>query len=139
MCLLIDLANRGITGHSAGRARDASLVLGAFATLDFPLTEVEVSHTERGSEFDNAKIDELLDVFDIRRSLSRKGNPYDNAVVESTNRLLKKELICRNHHTGLEQPRSGLNDYVWWSDNQRLRSTLGYRSPNEFTQQGLVL
>ena len=52
-----------------------------------------MSHTERGSEFDNAKIDELLDVFDIRRSLSRKGNPYDNAVVESTNRLLKKELI----------------------------------------------
>ena len=35
-CLLIDLANRGITGHSAGRARDASLVLGAFATLGFP-------------------------------------------------------------------------------------------------------
>ena len=48
MCLLIDLANRGITGHSAGRARDASLVLGAFATLDFPLTEVEVFHTDRG-------------------------------------------------------------------------------------------
>ena len=35
-CLLIGLANRGITGHSAGRARDASLVLGAFATLGFP-------------------------------------------------------------------------------------------------------
>ena len=139
MCLLIDLANRGITGHSAGRARDASLVLGAFATLDFPLTEVEVFHTDRGGGFDNARIDELLDVFDIRGSPSGKGDPYDNAVVESTDRLLKKELICRNHHTGLEQPRSGLNDYVWWSDNQRLRSTLGYRSPNEFTQQGLVL
>ena len=86
VCLLAGLANRGITGHSAGRARDASLVLG-----------------------------------------------------ESTNRLLKKELIYRNHHTGLEQPRSGLNDYVRWSDDQRLRSTPGYRSPNEFTQQGLVL
>lgn len=139
MCLLIDLANRGITGHSAGRARDASLVLGAFATLDFPLTEVEVFHTDRGGGFDNARIDGLLDVFDIGGSLSGKDDPYGNAVVESTNRLLKKELICRNHHTGLEQPRSGLNDYVWWSDNQRLRSTLGYRSPNEFTQQGLVL
>lgn len=57
MCLLIDLANRGITGHSAGRARDASLVLGAFATLDFPLTEVEVFHTDRGGGFDNARID----------------------------------------------------------------------------------
>ena len=139
MCLLADLANRGIAGHSVGRARDASLVLGAFATLDFPLTEVEVFHTDRGSEFDNAKIDELLDVFDIRRSLPRKGNPYDNAVAESTNRLLKKELIYRNHYTSLEQLRSDPDDYVWWFNNQRLHSTLGYRSPNEFTQQGLVL
>lgn len=82
VCLLIDLANRSIAGHSADTSRTADLVMAAFATLDFPLTEVEVFHTERGSEFDNAKIDELLDVFDIRRSLSRKGNPYDNAVVE---------------------------------------------------------
>ncbi|MEQ3092364.1 IS3 family transposase [Bifidobacterium adolescentis] len=139
VCLLIDLANRSIAGHSADTSRTADLVMAAFATLDFPLTEVEVFHTDRGSEFDNAKIDELLDVFDIRRSLSRKGNPYDNAVVESTNRLLKKGLIYRNHYTSLEQLRSDLNDYVWWSDNQRLHSTLGYRSPKEFTEQGLVL
>ena len=139
VCLLAGLANRGIAGHSAGRARDASLVLGAFATLGFPPTEVEVFHTDRGGGFGNAKIDGPLDVFDIGGSPSGKGDPYDNAVVESTNRLLKKELIYRNHHTGLEQPRSDLNDYVWWSDDQRLHSTLGYRSPNEFTQQGLVL
>ena len=119
VCLLIDLANRSIAGHSADTSRTADLVMAAFATLDFPLTEVEVFHTDRGSEFDNAKIDELLDVFDIRRSLSRKGNPYDNAVVESTNRLLKKELIYRNHYTSLEQLRSDLNDYVWWFNNQK--------------------
>ena len=41
VCLLADLADRGIVGHSAGRIRDASLVLGAFATLDFPLTDVQ--------------------------------------------------------------------------------------------------
>ena len=138
-CLLIGLANRGITGHSAGRARDASLVLGAFATLGFPLTGVEVFHTDRGGGFDNARIDGPLDVFDIGGSPSGKGDPYDNAVVESTNRLLKKELIYRNHYTSLEQLRSDLNDYVWWSDDQRLHSTLGYRRPKEFTEQGLVL
>ena len=41
VCLPVGLANRGIVGHSAGRTRDASLVLGAFATLDFPLTDVQ--------------------------------------------------------------------------------------------------
>ena len=113
-CLLIDLANRSIAGHSADTSRTADLVMAAFATLGFPLTEVEVFRTDRGGGF-------------------------DNAVVESTNRLLKKELIYRNHYTSLEQLRSDPDDYVWWSDNQRLHSTLGYRSPKEFTEQGLVL
>ena len=139
VCPLAGLADRGIVGHSAGRTRDASLVLGAFATLDFPPADVRVFHTDRGGEFDNTRIDEPPDVFGIKRSLSRKGNPYDNAVVESTNRLLKKELVYRNHYTTIEQLRHDLNDYVWWSDNQRLHSTLGYRSPKEFTEQGLVL
>ena len=89
--------------------------------------------------FDDARIDEPFDVFNIKRSLPRKGNPYDNAVAESTNRLLKKELVYRNHYTTIEQLRHDLNDYVWWSDDQRLHSTLGYRSPKEFTEQGLVL
>lgn len=139
VCLLAGLANRGIAGHSVGQARDAGLVLAAFATLDFPLRDVQVFHTGRGGEFDDTRIDELLDVFDIKGSLSRKGNPYDNAVAESMNRLLKKELVYRNHYTTIEQLRHDLNDYVWWSDDQWLHSTLGYRSPKEFTEQGLVL
>ena len=60
-------------------------------------------------------------------------------MVESTNRPLKKELVYRNRYVTIEQPRRDLNDYVWWSDDQRLHSTLGYRSPKEFTEQGLVL
>ena len=139
VCLLAGLADRGIAGHSVGRTRDAGLVLGAFATLDFPPADVQVFHTDRGSEFDNTRIDGLLDVFGIKRSLSRKGNPYDNAVVESTNRPLRKELVYRNRYTTIEQPRHDPDDCVWWSDNQRLHSTLGYRSPKEFTEQGLVL
>ena len=117
----------------------AHLAMAAFATLDFPLTGVEVFHTDRGGGFDNARIDRLLDVFDIGGSPSGKGDPYDNAVVESTDRLLKKGLIYRDHYTSLEQLRSDPDDYVWWSDNQRLHSTLAYRSPKEFTEQGLVL
>ena len=75
VCPLAGLADRGIAGHSAGRTRDASLVLGAFATLDFPPADVQVFHTDRGGEFDNTRIDEPLDVFGIKRSLSRKGDP----------------------------------------------------------------
>ena len=73
VCLPVGLANRGIVGHSAGRTRDASLVLGAFATLGFPLTDVQVFHTDRGGEFDNTRIDELLDVFDIKKIAVAQG------------------------------------------------------------------
>ena len=111
----------------------------AFATLDFPLADVQVFRTDRGGEFDNTRIDEPFDVFDVKGSLSRKGNPYGNAVVESMNRLLRKELVYRNHHTTIEQPGRDPDGCVWCSDDQRLHSTLGYRSPKEFTEQGLVL
>ncbi|MEI2659946.1 MAG: hypothetical protein V9G11_08490 [Bifidobacterium adolescentis] len=91
VCLLIDLANRSIAGHSAdAEPRPPTWSWPRSPRSTSRLTEVEVFHTDRGSEFDNAKIDELLDVFDIRRSLSSKGNPYDNAVVESTNRLAEE-------------------------------------------------
>lgn len=71
-CLLVDLRNREIMGHSAGPRKDADLVRAAFATLELPVSDIKVFHTDRGSEFDNAKIDEMLDAFGIERSLSRK-------------------------------------------------------------------
>ena len=139
VCLPAGLADRGIVGHSVGRARDAGLVLGAFAALDFPPADVQVFHADRGGGFDDTGIDGPLDVFDVKGSLSRKGNPYGNAVAEPTDRLLKKELVYRNHYATVGQLRRGPDDCVWWSDDRRLHSTLGYRSPKEFTEQGLVL
>lgn len=139
ICLLIDLANREIAGHSVGVRHDPDLVLAAFATLRFPLGDIEVFHTDRGGEFTGERIERMLDAFGIARSLSRPGTPYDNAVVESTNRLIKKELIYKNTYTSVEQLRSDINRYVWWYNHQRLHSTLGYLSPVEFTKQGNTL
>lgn len=89
VCLLVDLYNREIVGHSAGPRKDARLVKSAFATLSFPISDIEVFRTDRGSEFDNAEIDLMLEAFGIEMSPSAKGCPYDNAVDESTNRILK--------------------------------------------------
>ena len=139
VCLLIDLYNREIVGHSAGERKDARLVKSAFATLDFPLDDIEAFHTDRGSEFDNAAIDGLLEAFGIERSLSRKGCPYDNAVDESTNKILKAELIYREGFSTLRELQVKLSDYVHWSNNFRLHSTLGYMDPVEFRLAGLTL
>ena len=89
--------------------------------------------SDRGSEFDNAKIDCLLDAFDVRRSLSKKGCPYDNAVDESVNKILKAEFA------NTRELQVKLSDYVHWYNNFRLHSTLGYMSPIEFRLAGLTL
>ena len=139
VCLLVDPCNREIVGHSAGPRKDARLVKSAFATLSFPISDIEVFHTDRGSEFDNAEIDPMLEAFGIERSLSAKGCPYDNAVDESTNRILKAELARRETFGTTRELRAKLSDYVHRYDNFRIHSTLGYMSPVEFREAGLSL
>jgi len=84
VCILLELGAREIIGQSAGANRNADLVHKAFSTVKGNLFDIQMFHTDRGSEFDNMLIDELLDSFQINRSLSMKGCPYDNAVAEST-------------------------------------------------------
>ena len=93
ICILIDLFNREIIGFSAGRNKDASLVAKAFATVKTSLKNIQVFHTDRGNEFKNQLIDETLKTFDISRSLSMKGCPYDNAVAEATFKIIKTEFV----------------------------------------------
>lgn len=79
--MLINLFNREIIGYSAGPKKDAELVYEAFMSTSVNLTKVEVFHTDRGNGFKNNIIDEVLKAFKIRRSLSKKGCPYDNVVL----------------------------------------------------------
>jgi transposase InsO family protein len=137
VCLLIDMSNREIVGHSAGEHKDVDLVMASFASVGFPLYDMQVYHTDRGSEFDNHRIDEMLSAFGIERSLSRRGCPYDNAVVESTNHILKTEFVYRHRFSTLGDLRTGLNDYVHWYNNFRKHSTLGYLTPVEFKERDL--
>ena len=67
VCFLIDLYNREIVGYSAGERKDAALVQRAFATIKRPLGNVKLFHTDRGSEFKNVEIDELLGKHQIKR------------------------------------------------------------------------
>lgn len=136
---IVGLCNREVVGRSAGPRKDARLVRSAFATLSFPISNIEVFHMDRGSEFDNAEIDLMLEAFGIERLLSAKGCPYDNAVDESTNGILKAELIHREAFGTTRGLRAKFSDYVHWYNNFRIHSTLGYMSLVEFRKAGLSL
>jgi putative transposase len=63
ICILLDLFNREIIGYSAGPYKDAQLVLDAFATVPAALDKIQLFHTDRGGEFNNNLIDEVLETF----------------------------------------------------------------------------
>ena len=132
ICILVDLFNREIIGYSAGTRKDAQLVYDAFLSSSVNLSKVRIFHTDRGNEFKNKLIDELIDAFEITRSLSHKGCPYDNAVAEATYKIFKTEFVMNKTFDSLYQLRSELTDYVHWFNNYRIHGSLGYLSPVQF-------
>lgn len=92
ICLILDLYNREIVGYAAGKRKTADLVYKAFTRIQVDLSTINVFHTDRGSEFKNNCIDELIVTFGITRSLSKKGCPSDNSVTEVTYKIIKTEF-----------------------------------------------
>ncbi|WP_420999871.1 IS3 family transposase [Carnobacterium maltaromaticum] len=129
ICLIVDLFNREIIGHSSGPHKNAALVKQAFSTIQRPLSKICLFHTDRGNEFDNRMIDQLLAGFGIQRSLSTKGCPYDNAVAESTYKALKVEFVYPNTFNSQQQLSAELSHYVHWWNCLRVHGTLRYQTP----------
>ena len=124
--------NREIIGYSAGKKKDVRLVSKAFSVVKGNLNSIQLFYTDRGNEFKNKIIDDLLEVFNIKRSLSMKGCPYDNAVAEATFTIFKIEFINGKCFDTLEQLKTELIDFVNWFNNFRLHGSLGYLSPVDY-------
>lgn len=137
LCVLVDLFNREIIGYSSGPNKDAELVKKAFSTVKINLSQIKIFHTDRGNEFKNKIIDEILDTFNIDRSLSMKGCPYDNAVAEATYKVIKTEFVNNRLFETEEQLGYEFADYVNWYNNHRIHSSLGYLSPVNYRENNL--
>lgn len=138
ICILLDLHNREIIGYSCGANKTAKLVQEAFAKVKGNLQEIEYFHSDRGNEFDNQLLDEILKEFEIKRSLSKKGCPYDNAVAEAQFKIVKTEFVYPREFLTIEQLRQELAAYIYWFNNKRIHSTLGYKSPIEYRESLLI-
>ncbi|MFM1546343.1 transposase, partial [Streptococcus mutans] len=105
------------------------LVKEAIQSIPYALTKVKLFHSDRGKEFDNQLIDEMLEAFGITRSLSQAGCPYDNAVAESTYRSFKLEFINQETFHSLEELTLKTKDYVHWWNHHRIHGSLNYQTP----------
>lgn len=138
ICVLVDLFNREIVGYSAGPRKTAQLVKEAFATVEGSLDNIQYFHSDRGMEFKSSLIEELIDTFDISRSLSEAGVPYDNAVAEATFKSIKTEFVYPNKFETLQQLKQELAVYVWWFNNKRYHQTLNYLTPVQYRLENVI-
>lgn len=135
LAVVLDAYSRRVIGWALERSLEAPLAVGALtmalANRDTPTGLIH--HSDRGVQYACGEYTRLLTERQIRISMSRKGNPYDNAKAESFLKTLKYEEVYRTEYRDLSDARRCIAKFLERTYNrQRLHSALGYRSPAEF-------
>ena len=135
LAVLLDLFSRRVVGWAMGNERSQTLSLRA---LQMAVDQRQpgdglVHHSDRGSAYVGAIYQARLEQIGAAISMSRKGNCYDNAVVESFFGNLKNELVHHRRFASREEARTEIFDYIEvFYNRQRAHATLRYLSPVEF-------
>ncbi len=139
LAVILDVFSRRVVGWSLDRSLGTCLPKAALEmalTLRQPAPGL-VHHSDRGVQYASGAYVQVLEQHGIVPSMSRPGNPYDNAFCESFMKTLKREEIYANTYRDLEHLRANIEAFIEHYYNRcRLHSALGYLSPEQF-EQGL--
>ena len=136
LAIFLDLFTRKVVGMAMADHMRTTLVLEA---LDSALGREAVdaneltAHSDRGVQYAAESYRDRLSAAGIRASMSRKGNCYDNAYVESFFHTLKTELVYRTEFATREEAKKAIFEYIEvWYNRERLHSSIGYKAPAEY-------
>jgi putative transposase len=132
---IVDTYSRRAIGYAMDTRRDEALVETALEMALFSRRPQAglVHHSDRGSQYTSWGYRAILESQGIVLSMSGKGEPYDNALMESFFATLKAECVERHAFQTIEQARACIFEYLTvFYNRQRLHSALGYRSPMAF-------
>ena len=135
LAIVMDLYSRKIIGWAMSDRINTSLVERALESALAQRTQHKgmLFHSDRGVQYASDSYQALLSQHKIINSMSRKGNCWDNAVVESFFHSLKQEWLHHRNFTTREEARTCIFEYIeGFYNNHRLHSTLGYKSPVEY-------
>lgn len=136
---VMDLADRKVIGWALSktmRASDTSIAALSMAVQNRPVTKELIFHSDRGVQYACSELTKYLDNNkNFKRSMSRKGNCWDNAVAESFFKTLKCDLIYGRRFKTLNEAKVSIFEYIEvWYNRQRLHSSLGYRTPKQMEE-----
>lgn len=135
LAVVLDAFSRKVVGWALSRSLSSRF---AVAALEMAIAERRpapglVHHSDRGVQYACREYGALLEKHPMLASMSRPGNPYDNALCESFLRTLKREEINASRYRDLEHLRANIAEFIEGYYNQkRLHSALGYRSRQDF-------
>jgi transposase InsO family protein len=135
LAVVLDLFSRKVVGWSMSSRMKSSLVCDALTMAIWQRRPKAglIHHSDRGSQYASDAFRKLLNKHGIQGSMSRKGDCWDNAVVESFFGSLKQERVqWRSYQTRHEAQQDILNYISMFYNSRRLHSYLGYMSPNEY-------
>lgn len=139
LAVVLDAFSRRVIGWALGRTLEAKLAVAALRmAIDQRKPAVGlVHHSDRGVQYASTEYTGLLQEHKAEISMSRCGNPYDNAACESFMKTLKYEEVYRTEYRDLPEALASLGEFIEQVYNQtRLHSALGYVPPVEFEQNG---
>ena len=91
-----------------------------------------ILHSDPGSQYTSQVFEDCLNRKGIQHSFSRKGNPYDNACMESFHSVLKKEEIYLHTYQDSKEARRAIFEYIeGWYNRKRIHSSIGYLTPQQ--------
>jgi transposase InsO family protein len=135
LAIVLDVYSRKVVGWALDRTLTARLPLLA---LERAITERQpspglVHHSDRGIQYCSEQYTSLLALHGILPSMSRPGNPYDNAFCESFIKTLKREQIYAHKYQYIDELNAHLEEFIdHYYNRLRLHSALGYKTPEEF-------
>jgi putative transposase len=135
LAVVLDAFSRRVIGWSLGRTLEAELAVAALrmAFMERQPAPGLMHHSDRGVQYASHDYTGMLKQHQAIISMSRKGNPYDNAACESFMKTLKYEEVYRNEYRDFSEARACIGEFLESVYNQkRLHSALGYLPPAEF-------
>lgn len=134
----IDVFTRKVVGWTLDKRMDQTLVI---TSLEKALKAEEppkglIIHTDRGSQYTSKEFQRRIAEYGAIPSMSRPGNPYDNALIESFYKSLKTELLIDGKFETIQESKNAIFEYIeMFYNTKRLHSSLGYMSPSQFESQ----